>query len=124
MRVRAHLAVITGVVLVALFASVRLLSKPTPLTVRSAHALPRVSRAKADPFAQQTRVSTLARFHVRYRDLLADNHRLVRIWTIHYLAHNGGRRIAFVLLPRWYGPRHNPAIPLVISPHGRGVPGP
>jgi hypothetical protein len=25
-------------------------------------------------------------------------------------------------LPRWYGPKLDPAIPLVISPHGRGVP--
>jgi pimeloyl-ACP methyl ester carboxylesterase len=25
-------------------------------------------------------------------------------------------------VPRWYGPRRHPAIPLVISPHGRGIP--
>jgi len=45
----------------------------------------------------------------------------VRAWTIHYRAHNGQRRSAVVLLPRWYGPRDNPTVPLVISPHGRGV---
>jgi pimeloyl-ACP methyl ester carboxylesterase len=43
-----------------------------------------------------------------------------RIWTIHYRAWDGRRRRAFVLLPAWYGPHDHPAIPLVISPHGRG----
>jgi len=47
----------------------------------------------------------------------------VRVWTIHYRAHNGMRRSAYVLLPSWYGPRKHPRIPLVISPHGRGVTG-
>jgi pimeloyl-ACP methyl ester carboxylesterase len=48
----------------------------------------------------------------------------VRIWTVHYRAHNGVRRSAYVALPRWWGPRHAPpALPLVISPHGRGVTG-
>jgi hypothetical protein len=45
----------------------------------------------------------------------------VRIWTIHYRAHLGERRPAFVVLPSWYGPKHDPPLPLVISPHGRGV---
>jgi poly(3-hydroxybutyrate) depolymerase len=45
----------------------------------------------------------------------------VRVWTIHYRAHGGLARRAYVLLPRWYGPRHNPPLPLVISPHGRGA---
>ena len=47
---------------------------------------------------------------------------LVRIWPIHYRAHDGLRRRAYVVLPRWYGPLDNPPIPLIISPHGRGVP--
>ena len=47
----------------------------------------------------------------------------VRRITIHYLAHGGYRRAAVVLLPRWYSPRNNPRIPLVISPHGRGLTG-
>lgn len=47
----------------------------------------------------------------------------VRVWTIHYRAHDGEPRAAHVLLPAWYGPRRNPAIPLIISPHGRGVSG-
>jgi pimeloyl-ACP methyl ester carboxylesterase len=47
----------------------------------------------------------------------------VRMWTIHYRAHNGARRGATVVLPAWYGRRNNPRIPLVISPHGRGLTG-
>jgi hypothetical protein len=46
----------------------------------------------------------------------------VRVVTIRYRTHDGFRRAAHVVLPRWYGPRRNPPLPLVISPHGRGVP--
>jgi poly(3-hydroxybutyrate) depolymerase len=53
---------------------------------------------------------------------LLGGHRLVREWTIQYRAHDGLLRRAYVLLPRWYGPRRDPALPLVVSPHGRGVP--
>ena len=45
----------------------------------------------------------------------------VRVWTIHYRAHTGARRRAYVALPAWYGPRDNPPLPLVVSPHGRGL---
>jgi poly(3-hydroxybutyrate) depolymerase len=45
----------------------------------------------------------------------------VRIWKVHYRAHDGSRRKAYVALPAWYGKRQHPRIPLVISPHGRGV---
>jgi len=45
----------------------------------------------------------------------------VRLWTIHYRAHDGRLRPAYVLLPSWYGPELNPPLPLIISPHGRGV---
>jgi poly(3-hydroxybutyrate) depolymerase len=45
----------------------------------------------------------------------------VRIWKIHYRAHDGRLRPAYVLLPSWYGPGDDPPLPLVISPHGRGV---
>ena len=41
---------------------------------------------------------------------------------IRYRAHNGARRPAYVLVPRSYRPGDGP-IPLVISPHGRGVSG-
>jgi poly(3-hydroxybutyrate) depolymerase len=47
--------------------------------------------------------------------------KLVRSWVVHYVAHNGSHRVAIVVLPRWYGPQDHPPIPLVISPHGRGV---
>jgi pimeloyl-ACP methyl ester carboxylesterase len=47
----------------------------------------------------------------------------VRIWRIAYRAHNGVRREAYVALPRSYRPGHAPPIPLVISPHGRGITG-
>jgi len=46
----------------------------------------------------------------------------VRVWKIHYRAHDGRIRRAFVQLPAWYGPHHDPPIPLIISPHGRGTP--
>jgi pimeloyl-ACP methyl ester carboxylesterase len=45
----------------------------------------------------------------------------VRIWTISYRAHDGARRHAYVAVARSYGPQTNPPIPLVISPHGRGI---
>jgi dienelactone hydrolase len=45
----------------------------------------------------------------------------VRTWTIHYRTHDGFRRTAYVVLPEWYGPGNNPSLPLIISPHGRGV---
>ena len=47
----------------------------------------------------------------------------VRTVKIHYRAHNGVRRAAYVRLPAWYGPGNAPPIPLVISPHGRGLTG-
>ena len=47
----------------------------------------------------------------------------VRSWRIEYRASDGRTRAAYVLLPAWYGPQHNPPLPLVISPHGRGVGG-
>lgn len=51
-------------------------------------------------------------------------HHGVRLWTIPYESHNGGAtRNAYVVLPAWYGVQRNPPIPLVISPHGRGLTG-
>jgi poly(3-hydroxybutyrate) depolymerase len=46
----------------------------------------------------------------------------VQVLTVHYRTHDGDRRSAYVVLPDWYGPRNNPPLPLIISPHGRGVP--
>jgi hypothetical protein len=45
----------------------------------------------------------------------------VKVVTIHYKTHDGDRRAAYVVLPDWYGPANNPPLPLIISPHGRGV---
>jgi pimeloyl-ACP methyl ester carboxylesterase len=59
-------------------------------------------------------------FKVRYQDLLKRNVSLVRSVAITYKAWNGARRQAVLVLPRWYGPKAHPPIPLVISPHGRG----
>jgi poly(3-hydroxybutyrate) depolymerase len=59
-------------------------------------------------------------FKVRYQDLLNRNVKLVRSVDITYRAWNGERRQAVLVLPKWYGPKTHPPIPLVISPHGRG----
>ena len=59
-------------------------------------------------------------FKVRYRDLLKRHAGLVRSVTVSYRAWNGASRQAVVVLPAWYGAKHHPALPLVISPHGRG----
>lgn len=47
----------------------------------------------------------------------------VRTLKITYRTHDGRHRHAYVLLPLWYGPGRDPPLPLVISPHGRGVDG-
>ena len=44
-------------------------------------------------------------------------------WTVRYLAHNGIARQAHIALPGDLGPANNPPVPLVISPHGRGITG-
>jgi hypothetical protein len=46
----------------------------------------------------------------------------VRTIQIEYRTHDGYRRAAYVLVPDWYGPDRHPRLPLIISPHGRGVP--
>jgi poly(3-hydroxybutyrate) depolymerase len=46
----------------------------------------------------------------------------VKQWGFRYRAHNGVRRWAVVVAPAQYGPNNPPPLlPLVISPHGRGV---
>jgi poly(3-hydroxybutyrate) depolymerase len=47
--------------------------------------------------------------------------RAVRVLRISYRAHDGLSRRAYLIVPAWYGPKRHPPIPLVISPHGRGV---
>lgn len=43
--------------------------------------------------------------------------------TFSYRAHDGSTRTAYLVLPAWYGPARHPPVPLVVSPHGRGVDG-
>jgi hypothetical protein len=47
----------------------------------------------------------------------------VKVLTFAYRSHAGRERKAYLVLPAWYDERTHPAIPLVISPHGRGVDG-
>ena len=47
----------------------------------------------------------------------------VRVLTFSYHSSVGPVRTAYLVLPSWYGPLRHPPIPLVISPHGRGVSG-
>jgi poly(3-hydroxybutyrate) depolymerase len=45
----------------------------------------------------------------------------VKTLAFSYRTHSGVVRPAYLVLPSWYGEARHPAIPLVISPHGRGV---
>ncbi|MGB8004414.1 MAG: hypothetical protein WCF27_09155 [Gaiellaceae bacterium] len=45
----------------------------------------------------------------------------VHVYALSYRAHDGLSRRAYLILPAWYSPAQDPPIPLVISPHGRGV---
>lgn len=47
----------------------------------------------------------------------------VRTLTFTYRSEAGPAVKAYLVLPSWYGPRRHPAVPFVISPHGRGVSG-
>ena len=47
--------------------------------------------------------------------------RAVRVIPISYQSHDGLPRRAYVIVPADYGIEGSPPIPLVISPHGRGV---
>jgi pimeloyl-ACP methyl ester carboxylesterase len=49
--------------------------------------------------------------------------RAVHVWAFGYRAHNGSERSAYLVVPAWYRARHDPRLPLIISPHGRGVSG-
>ena len=47
----------------------------------------------------------------------------VKTLTFSYRSHAGTTQKAHLVLPTWYGRQRHPAIPFVISPHGRGVNG-
>jgi pimeloyl-ACP methyl ester carboxylesterase len=97
-----------------LTAAALVVAVPSP-SARQAMSQPAVL-PRPDPLVRE-----LIGFHVRYDDLLRRHDELVRRVGVDYTAWNGDRRLALVVLPRWYGPREHPPIPLVISPHGRGV---
>lgn len=54
--------------------------------------------------------------HAQLAPVQSTTHTLARL--IHYVAHDGATRAAWLLLPVGY---HGQKLPLVISPHGRGV---
>ena len=45
----------------------------------------------------------------------------MRIWPVRYLANSNVGRRAYVVLPGDVGPGHKDRLPIVVSPHGRGV---
>jgi len=45
----------------------------------------------------------------------------VSVLKIHYVTHDGLRRLALVVVPAWFDYGNGP-FPLVIAPHGRGIP--
>lgn len=77
------------------------------------------SRLLAVPKSQSARVD----FATRSERKQLRHPTQVRTWKITYRAHNGASRAAFVALPAWYSPDRNPPLPLIISPHGRGLDG-
>ena len=90
--------------------------KPTATGAPPASPAPLKQLREPDPLLRD-----LIGFRVRYRDLLRRHDELVRTLRVPYRAWNGETRVAILVLPRWYGPRRHPPIPLVISPHGRGI---
>jgi len=88
--------------------------------LQTARSAPPVGKAATELPKPDPALRELIGFRVRYRDLLKRRIALVRQVRIGYTAWDGARRTAVLVLPKWYGPGANPAIPLVISPHGRG----
>jgi poly(3-hydroxybutyrate) depolymerase len=78
-------------------------------------------RSDAKPKLRTDAYGRLEAFDVFYRDLARRDRDLVHRWAVPYRAWNGATRTAYVLLPDWYSRRRDPTIPLVISPHGRGL---
>jgi pimeloyl-ACP methyl ester carboxylesterase len=76
--------------------------------------------AAAGHTAADLGLGAMVGFRALYRDLTAHYDGFVRELWVPYTAWNGQHREAALLLPSWYGPKLDPPIPLVISPHGRG----
>lgn len=68
------------------------------------------------------RVEVMARYGSR-RPAAAAGETSVKRLRIRFVAHDGRPSSAWVVLPSWYGPAANPPLPLIISPHGRGLSG-
>jgi hypothetical protein len=68
------------------------------------------------------RVEVVVRYGSR-RPAASAGQTAVRRWQIRYVAHDGRPNHATLVLPAWYGPAANPPLPLIISPHGRGLTG-
>ncbi len=94
-------------------ASLAAITRCTLVCGRRSIAAPAASAAARPPnlnqFERQERAAGLGRENA------------VKIVRIGYVAHDGSVRRAYVILPRWYGPGDDPPIPLIISPHGRGI---
>lgn len=76
---------------------------------------------RAGPRFARDEMGRLRAFDVHYRDLVREHTDLVRRIVIHYRAWNGQQRRADLVLPRWYTPSNAPSLPLIVSPHGRGI---
>jgi beta-phosphoglucomutase len=82
--------------------------------------VPRATMTGREHVAARLGLGSLIGFRALYHDLASRHDNFVRRVWVPYRAWNGKRREAVLVLPVWYGPRLDPPIPLVISPHGRG----
>jgi pimeloyl-ACP methyl ester carboxylesterase len=105
---------------IAVLGALSLLAIVGPGTGSTTKGPPPTSTAAGELPGPDPLLRELIGFKVRYRDMLQRHLGLVRWVTVPYRAWNGGARTAILVLPKWYGPKLHPAIPLVISPHGRG----
>jgi pimeloyl-ACP methyl ester carboxylesterase len=108
-------ALLVGIVLALLVAGCGGGTRPAT-TTSSPPRSPAKELREPDPLLRD-----LIGFRVRYESLLRRHDELVRTVAVPYRAWDGATRVALLVLPRWYRAGLNPAIPLVISPHGRGI---
>jgi len=123
-------------------ASVEVPARPAPKTLKLRLRLPRGQHVESvavngepvePPPGQQLgetidlsglggRLEVLVRYGSR-RPASSAGLTAVKRLRIRYIAHDGRPNSAWVVLPAWYGPAANPPLPLIISPHGRGLKG-
>ena len=117
-------------------------ARPAPKTLKLRVRLPRGQRVEAvtvngsplePPEGERTgetidlsglagRLEVIIRYGSR-RPASAAGVTAVKRLRVRYIAHDGRPSTASVVLPAWYGPAANPPLPLIISPHGRGLNG-